>query len=342
MPNNGVTNLRELVSKDIWNVIKNNYENKSYTAAIMNLMLYINEIIQDKSNLENIDNTALIEKAFFGNNPKLQINKLQTQTEKNIQLGIGHLFKGACFVIRNPRAHERYDDEKLTADRIILFYDYLLSFVINSSEPRLVNDWIKFILDNNFVTSEQYAEETFNLIPQKKRYDILVSIFRENECTSNNKLYYIVEKLINSLTKEEYKTFMDGLNQELTYCKNDSKLSMFFNLFPITHWNDLCQLSKLRIENIVMQSINNACIEYDDFGGYDSNYSVSLEGMLAVNALDHIPTFETFEDIKKAINRNYKKDKELRIQYFEKYFNKYLEIDSSNNFNNNESSSIPF
>lgn len=150
MNNTGISNLKDLVSKDVWTAIEDNYEWGSYTSAITNLIQFINEIIQDKSNLENVNNTSLIEQAFsfkLGKSPKIQVNRLQTRTEKDTQEGIMYLLKGACLAIRKPRWYYRFNDNKLTADKIILFYDYVLTFVRDSEQPKLVDDWLEFIFD---------------------------------------------------------------------------------------------------------------------------------------------------------------------------------------------------
>lgn len=341
MPDKGIDNLKDLISKDVWNVIKDNYERGSYTTAITNLIQYINDTIQDKANLENIDNTTLIEQAFFGKAPKLQINKLETRSEKDVQEGVGHLFKGACLAIRNPRSHDRYSDKKLTADRIILFYDYVLDFIRKSEQPKLVYDWVEFIFDKDFVSTEQYAEETLKEIPQKKRYDLLVNIFRNREHGIPNKINYIVEKLMKSISSDEYDEFIKGLNKELIHCNNDNKLIMFFNLFPASQWDKLEKLSKLRAEDIVLKSINGADIEYDNY-----EYYISPECILATHAIEHIPMFDTFEDIKKAINKNARKDRNLFNDYFMKYFSKYIDCteEISNSFETKNSSpdDLPF
>lgn len=60
-----MTEIKDVISKDTWLVIKDNYERGSYTTAITNLIQYLNEVVQDKANLENVDNTSLIEQAFL-------------------------------------------------------------------------------------------------------------------------------------------------------------------------------------------------------------------------------------------------------------------------------------
>lgn len=262
---NKVAEIKDVVSKDTWSVIKDNYEKGSYTTAITNLIQYINEVIQDKANLENVDNTSLIEQAFFTKPPKLAITKLQTRTEKDIQEGVGHLLKGICLAIRNPRSHKRFNDDKQTAITIILFCDYILSFVRKSQQPNLIDDWLDFVFDENFVDTEEYSKETLKLIPDKKKYDLLVSIFRERERNnSGRKLNYLVNGLLDSITQTQYQEFIDGINKELISSYNDVKLRNFFKLFPQDKWNDITTLSRLRVENIVKESIKDVQVRYEE------------------------------------------------------------------------------
>ena len=173
-------------------------------------MHYLNEVIRDISNLDSADNTTLMEQAFSFNkekSPKIQVNKLQTTTEKDIQSGVLHLLKGACLDIRNPRSHERYNDDKLTADSIILFYNYVLSLIRNSEQPKIVEDWAEFIYDKNFVPTNEYATLVLRQIPPKKRYDVLISIFRERENYSSSNLKNIINQLIYSLSPQEMVEF---------------------------------------------------------------------------------------------------------------------------------------
>ncbi|MEG2876361.1 MAG: hypothetical protein RR895_08910, partial [Hydrogenoanaerobacterium sp.] len=48
----------------------------------------------------------------------------------------------------------------------------------------------------------------------------------------------------------------------------------------------------------------------------------------AAQAIEHIPMFDTFDDIKRAILDNARKDKSLFDDYFMKYFSQYLDLDN--------------
>ena len=92
-----------------------------------------------------------------------------------------YLSIGLCKLARNTRAHKRHNDNQETADRIILFTDYILTFLENDLSTALVDDWVEFILDEDFNTSVKNCKDVFDRIPKTKRYDILTEIFRRRQ-----------------------------------------------------------------------------------------------------------------------------------------------------------------
>lgn len=312
--------IEKWLSQDVWAVINDNYEKGSYTIAITNLIQYANEIVREKSGL-SLDNTKLMEAAFLGQNPKLKINKFQTQTEKDIQAGIGYLLKGLCLAVRNPRAHERYNDKKETADTIILFINYVLEFVRDSKQPALVEDWLKFVFDNNFNNTKEYAEIVLQEIPDKKRYELLVSVFRNRNRAEENLLNNLVNKLMDNIKSDELQEFLDNLNKELLYCNDDNNLWMFLSLFPPEKWNFLIPLTKLKIEHMVQNSLEQATMFYEDCG-FDEipDYIHNTQGTLSIYAAKFAPFFDTKEKIFRTIgNKLGSKDANERnfiIQYY--------------------------
>lgn len=282
--------LEHCVSDDVWNVVKDNYGKGSYTTAITNVLQYVNEVVRDKSGL-SLDNTKLMEQAFLGSNPKLKINKFQTQTEKDIQQGVGFLLKGLCLTVRNPRAHARYNDNNETADIIILFVNYILEFIRDSKQPALVEDWLDFIFDENFNDTKMYAEYVLKELPQNKRYDLLVNIFRLRERAKPRNLNNLVNLLMENITPDEFKEFIDNINKELLFCKDDDDLRMFLSLYSPEKWNLLVPLTKLKIENMVEESFEAGKMLYDN-----GNYECNRDGELSTWAVDFINYFEIKDD----------------------------------------------
>ena len=62
--------------------------------------------LKDITGINNLDGKQLAEKAFSLNAPLVRLNNLQTQSEKDEQLGFMMLFSGAATGIRNPKAHD--------------------------------------------------------------------------------------------------------------------------------------------------------------------------------------------------------------------------------------------
>jgi uncharacterized protein (TIGR02391 family) len=314
-----VMEIKQLVSDDVWAVIKDNYEKGSYTIAVTNLIQYANEIVRDKSGL-SLDNTKLMDAVFFGQTPKLKINKFQTDTEKDIQAGVGHLLKGLCLAIRNPRAHERYNDKIETADKIILFIDFILEFVRDSKQPALVDDWIEFVFDENFNSTKEYAEIVLQEIPEKKRYDLLVSIFRNRGRAKQNLLNNLVNELMNTIKPEETDEFFENLNKELLHCSDNKNLRMFLSLFPPEKWERLIPLAKLRVEHMIQKSLEEGMMFISEDDYKEPEYTCNSQGSLSTWAVNFIEYFDTKEKILKELsNKLGNKDVDVRnfvFQYF--------------------------
>lgn len=288
--------IKDSISKDCWDVIKDNYEKGSYTTAITNLIQYINEVCREKTGL-SLDNTKLMEKAFLGDKPSLLINKFETQTEKDIQAGIGYLLKGVCLAIRNPRSHERYSDNQKTATTIILFLDYILGFIRNSKQSSLIDDWTEIIFDENFSDNPSYSEELFKAMPKNKKMDILIMVFRNSDKIKSRNVLPFIELIIDSLTEKEQTEYFELMSKYLIKAIDDEHLHKFFLIFPNKYWGNISKLVKIRIESMVKKSVENGSyyIEYNNFGNEQEYYLQS--GQLAISAMYHIPMFENKNEI---------------------------------------------
>ena len=76
--------LKENIEERLWEFVKKNYNSENYSNAILDSIQFIGDLIREKSGLEGDGNT-LIGIAFGGENPKIKLNNLQTETEKNIR-----------------------------------------------------------------------------------------------------------------------------------------------------------------------------------------------------------------------------------------------------------------
>ena len=100
-------NLETNIRESLWAAIQTNYENHNYTGAILDAMHFLSNLLRDKTGLED-DGVSLVGQALGGRNPKLKVNKLQSESDKNVQKGVEQILRGLYQAIRNPRSHEKY------------------------------------------------------------------------------------------------------------------------------------------------------------------------------------------------------------------------------------------
>ena len=87
---------------DLWKSIRAHYERTDFTEAVRDAVLYVCELLREKSGIEDKDGTKLVEAALMGSNPAIVLCKNETTTEKDFQQGIGFSFRGIMQAIRNP------------------------------------------------------------------------------------------------------------------------------------------------------------------------------------------------------------------------------------------------
>lgn len=138
--------LKNEIDIELWETIVKNYQNENYKGAIVDSIFFLTDTIRNKTGLEG-DGSSLIGQAFGGENPRIKLNNLQTDSEKDVQRGIQEILRGIYTGIRNPRSHDALIDEKETADAIIVFINYLLGMLDKSKLSFEEDEYVKRIFD---------------------------------------------------------------------------------------------------------------------------------------------------------------------------------------------------
>src|SRR5262245_47467588 len=118
-------NLETKLTQSLWGAIQSNYEKRNYAEAIKDGIYFLSDLLRNKADVDG-DGAALVGQALGGNTPKLKLNKLQTESDWNIQKGTEQILRGIYLAIRNPRFHEKVTDSQDDADAILLFISYLV------------------------------------------------------------------------------------------------------------------------------------------------------------------------------------------------------------------------
>ena len=108
-------NLETILVKRLWESIQSSYEARNFTGAILDAIYSLSDLIREKTGLQS-DGTTLVGQALGGKSPKLKVNRLQTESEKNVQSGIEQILRGLFQAVRNPRSHEKRVDTQKDAD----------------------------------------------------------------------------------------------------------------------------------------------------------------------------------------------------------------------------------
>lgn len=257
---NVIMNIESQIRPELWIAVSHSYEAENYTHAINDAMSLVTDVLRDKTGLDG-DGKELVGKALGfspGKLPRLQVNKLQTDTERNIQIGLREVLQGMYSLVRNPRSHERLNDNKNTTDTIILFIDYLLGFLGETQQSFTIQDFLNFVTDRYFVPDSEYVSELVQKIPVRKRLDTIIAIYREKTWNQSDNFRLIIDGLIKSLSDSEVDEFLAVVSDDLLYINEFSDISLILKLLPSDLWPRLDKMSRLRVENMLTQAIEGA------------------------------------------------------------------------------------
>lgn len=240
---------------DLWKSIRAHYERTDFTEAVRDAVLYVCELLREKSGIEDKDGTKLVEAALMGSNPAIVVSKNETTTEKDFQQGIGFSFKGIMQAIRNPLSHEKTEYSQEDAEAIILYINFLLNQVDHSGGFSKIESITNLLYDEDTPSSEEYAELLLKEVPIKKRYDLLVELYNNREDLRQHALKNFISKLYDSLSKASKGDFTRLLNTSLLTCKDDYALRMYIHYFMEKTYQDLDKLVQLRIESFLFKAV---------------------------------------------------------------------------------------
>jgi|GEM_PF-1696704 uncharacterized protein (TIGR02391 family) len=246
--------LPEIVNQELWEAISANFNNGNYNGAIQDSIFYLSNILREKADSGN-DGVFLINEAFSEKKPKIKLNKLESVSDKDKQQGMANILRGIYQAIRNPRMHDKINDSKEDAIRIILFIDYIISQVKNS-KGRFDEEEIRFLIfDNEYSCDNSYAESIISQIPKNKRYDFFINILKEYPNNNINNLRHFCKCYFNILNETETEGILDYISKELRSVADDNERKRLVNMVPRGKWGNIERVAKIRTENKIIESI---------------------------------------------------------------------------------------
>jgi len=252
--------LEASIKSELWAAVERSYLSENYSHAIKDAMSFVTDIIRDKSGLDG-DGDSLVGQALGfdnSNKPKLMINSLQTQTEKDMQRGLMFTLKGLYALVRNPRSHERTEDSKKTADTVIRFIDYLTDFLGTSQQSFTVQGFLSLVTDAHFVRDDEYVMGLVDSIPARKRTDTLIAVYRDLNWKQANNFEAVIKRLLSKLNAAEKRELLSVLSEDLQTATRPADISLIIKILPSEMWTDIDRMARLRAENMLLDELKKA------------------------------------------------------------------------------------
>lgn len=120
----------------IANVAHDLYADGHYFNAVSNSTIALVNYVKEKSGRFDLDGAPLMTTVFSKNKPILSFNDLVDQTDFDEQEGMMHLFLGVVLGIRNPRAHNLFDDDPQRALEYIVLISHLAKRLDESKKSK--------------------------------------------------------------------------------------------------------------------------------------------------------------------------------------------------------------
>ena len=283
--------MKEILS----DAIKSHYNNKDYTEVVRDALLCMTTEIRKKSNLTDDDGVDLINKAFSEKNPLIKINKLSTTTEKNKQAGIRDLSKGLIEYFRNPMSHSKQTYSKRIADAILVLLDeVVLNEIIDSKSINSLEDWFFEISNDFFPNTERYAIRLVSTIPENKRLDLSIMLYKNRDKLTKSK-DKVINELMKSLKKEEFKEYCETIENDLFGKIDENEIILLLKFITEEIWNNFSELTKTKLEDLILE--NTKTLEIIDYEDYMEGYIHSEIGTLLIYCKNIFDLFSNKDEI---------------------------------------------
>jgi uncharacterized protein (TIGR02391 family) len=304
-------NLATTLQPRLWEAVRASMEARNFTPAILDGVHLLSDVIRERSGLEG-DGVALVGAAFGGSSPKLKVNRLQTESEQNVQRGVEALLRGVYQAIRNPRSHGVQGDEEPDAAAILMFVDYLLRIIDRSRSPFSVSDFIGRLLDPDFVPSERYAELLVNEVPERKRLAVCREAFVRRTEVEPQKLRVFFEVVLGVMSPEDRSELLALVSDELAQTSDEATIRFVLGAFPSDIWPQLSEIARLRIENKLVRSAKE--------GKWLKGESRCIAGALATWATSIVTQFTLKDELWNALFVKLRSSDRAEQDYVFKYF----------------------
>ena len=303
-------NLETKIPTELWASIRTNYEKRNFTGAILDAFHFLSDLIRKKSGAEG-DGASLIGSALGGASPKIKLNKLQSESEWNVQKGMEQLLRGIYQTFRNPRSHEKTADTDEDAQIIIIFIGYIVRQLDLAKSQFSREDYLKRILDPDFVPQTRYSELLAEEIPIGQRLETFLDVYRAKTSGKIENLRHFFNALLPKLSNDEINQAYEVISEELKTADDEATIRIIIGSLGKTCWKHLHEAARLRIENRLIRSVKE--------GKYDTKLKRTRDGSLGTWITSILPQISLKQEALRAISDSLSSANTERENYIIKY-----------------------
>ncbi len=270
-------NLETEINHELWQAVRRSFESEAWSNAILDSIHFLSDAVRARTGLQS-DGIALAGQAFGGKSPKLQLSKLETESDRNVQAGVEQLFRGLFQAVRNPRSHDRMVDTQADAEALILFVHYLLRLTGHARASFSLEEFVARVLEKNFVPNPQYAQLLVSEIPTRQRSKVALAVYQGKSDGDGRKLRYFFDAIIPNLSEPDAQELFSVISNELRQSNDERALLRTIQLLNPEYWLKIDEIARLRTENRIISDIQD--------GRFDRNSGKCLAGSLATWSTD--------------------------------------------------------
>lgn len=304
--------LKREISGSLWECVCEAYESANYSHAILDAIHYVTSILRERSGVDG-DGAQLAGAALGGDSPRVKLNSLSTQSERDVQKGFEAIVRGIYMGLRNPRSHERNTDSRETAEGIIVFLDYVAGILGASKKAFSSELLLEKLRDPEFVVGSRYAALLVEEIPPGRRGDAIHAVFTERRSLNLNRLEDFIGELLGALTEPQRASYLQTVSEEFRTATEDAAIRSGLQLMLPSMWPRLNEVAALRIENKLLNEIR--------AGEYEAGRTSQALGTWANSFLGH---FSLKMQASAAITLKLDSEKAASRNYVSAYFLGYL------------------
>ncbi|KLD64292.1 hypothetical protein Y882_08035 [Dyella japonica DSM 16301] len=287
-----------------------NYEKRNFTGSILDGFYFLSDLLRTKSGVEG-DGATLIGQALGGATPKIKLNRLQSESELNVQRGMEQLLRGFYQAIRNPRSHEKINDSEVDAQDLLVFIGYLVRNIDQAKSQFSRDDFLKRVIDPDFVPQARYAKLLVDQIPVGQRLEVFLDAYRAKEQSAPDRLIHFFSALLPELSEADRKQVCDVISEELRIAEDDATIRFNIGCFEGKMWVNFDEAARLRVENRLIRSVRD--------GRWDTNTEKLRGGALGTWSQDIVPYFSLKKEMLGAITAKLASRDSEQIDYVMKY-----------------------